>query len=96
MQLIMENWRQFTEGAQLDRDVQCLLESYGVTPIDGHLSLDLLEEGLKDEIRALARKYGKKAVALAVAGALGFAAGASTGPDEPDRITTVSPDAADF
>jgi len=92
----MENWRQFTNEATIAQEVQQLLEEHSVTAKDGSVSPDMLEEGLKDEIRALARKYGKKAVALAVAGALGFAAGAATGPDEPERTTYVSPAAADF
>ncbi len=92
----MENWRKFGEATRLEQEVQVLLENYGITSRTGSLTPDMLEEGLKDEIRALARKYGKKAVALAVAGALGFAAGAATGPDEPESITTVSSAASDF
>ena len=80
-QLTTENWRKFLiEGKQVHQaegEIEALVERYRGMLHEGKISEAQLQEGIKDEIHSLLKRYGKKAMMLALAGTIGL--GALTG-----------------
>jgi len=83
-QLITENWRKFLmEGEQVHQaegEIEALIERYRGMLHEGKISEAQLQEGIKDELHSLLKRYGKKAMMIALASTIGLGALTGAGP----------------
>jgi len=87
-QLMTENWRKFLSEdphpQEATEAVNNLIKNYTELLAEGTITKEQLSEDIKDDIRGLIKRYGKKAAMAALAGTIGIGA-LSGAPAEPTR-----------